>query len=204
MQSTASRRVRVGTATLGAMAIIHQATLVPTKVELVAAWLPTRPWFDGPADDVRPVGAYRFDDPAGEVGIESLLLDAGGRLVHVPLTYRGAELPGAEQWLLGTMTHSVLGDRWVYDAEGDPVYRDEIARVIREGDTQVRVFVDTPEGQVEREPTVHVRGDGAAEAGTGARVVVVRLPTPGAALPAGSLTGTWSGQDEPVLLARLR
>ncbi|WP_454051518.1 CG0192-related protein [Cellulomonas sp. Marseille-Q8402] len=188
------------------MAIIHQATLVPTKAEVVAAWLPDQPWFDGPADVVRPVGAYRFDDPAGEVGIESHLLDVDGRLVHVPLTYRGAELPGARQWLLGTTEHSVLGTRWVYAAEGDPVYRAELTRVIREAGTQVRMFVRTPEGDVEREPTALVRGSGVG-GGVGdgaARVTVVRFPTAAPGVPgAGVLTGTWAGQDEPAVLAHL-
>ena len=191
------------------MAIIHRATLVPTKVELVAAWLPAQPWFDGPAAEVRPVGAYRFDDPAGEVGIESHLLDVAGRLVHVPLTYRGAPLPGAEEWLVGTMEHSVLGTRWVYDGPGDPVYRAELARVVREGDTQVRMWVETPEGREEREPTVLVRGSGAADAGAPAdagdpEVVVVREPLERPDVPATrTLTGTWAGQDAPVVLAYL-
>jgi hypothetical protein len=194
---------------VGGVAIIYQATLVPTKIELIAAWLPTRPWLDGPVGVVHPVGAYRFDDPAGEVGIESHLLEVGGRLVHVPLTYRGAELPGAREWLVGTTEHSVLGTRWVYDAEGDPVYRDEVARVIREAGTQVRMLVQTPQGPVEREPTVLVRGsgtDGSRRTGAGAesRVVVVRLPAVGFDAPtSGTLTGTWPGQDEPVVLAHL-
>ncbi|WP_158375396.1 CG0192-related protein [Cellulosimicrobium cellulans] len=188
------------------MAIIHRATLVPTKTELVAAWLPAQPWFDGPADDVRPVGAYRFDDPEGEVGIESHLLDVAGRLVHVPLTYRGAPLAGAEEWLVGTMEHSVLGTRWVYDGPGDPVYRAELARVVREGDTQVRMWVETPDGREEREPTARVRGSGAGDAaGAGdPEVVVVREPLAGADVPASrALTGTWAGQDVPVVLAYL-
>ncbi|TKR23550.1 hypothetical protein FA014_10665 [Cellulomonas hominis] len=188
------------------MAIIHRATLVPTKVELVAAWLPAQPWFDGPAAEVRPVGAYRFDDPEGEVGIESHLLDVGGRLVHVPLTYRGAPLAGAEERLVGTMEHSVLGTRWVYDGPGDPVYRAELARVVREGDTQVRMWVETPEGRVELEPTVRVRGSGVAEAAAAGdpEVVVVREPLAGAEVPASrALTGTWAGQDVPVVLAYL-
>lgn len=190
------------------MAIIHRATLVPTKVELIAAWLPAQPWFDGPAGEVHPVGAYRFDDPEGEVGIESHLVQVGDRLLHVPLTYRGAPLAEAEEWLVGTTEHSVLGTRWVYDGPGDPVYRDELARVVHEGDTQVRMWVETPEGRVEREPTVRVRGSGAGDAddadAADARVVVVREPRPGADVPsARTLTGTWAGQDEPVVLAYL-
>ncbi|GIG36880.1 CG0192-related protein [Cellulomonas pakistanensis] len=185
------------------MAIIHRATLEPTKAELVAAWLPTQTWFDGPADVATPVGAYRFDDPDGEVGIESHLFEVGGRLVHVPLTYRGAPLDGAEESLVGTMEHSVLGTRWVYDGPADPVYVAELTRVVSEGDQQVRMWVETPEGdRVEREPTMRVRGSGGDPQDAG--VVVVRWPAPGADAPARAvLTGTWAGQDEPVALAYL-
>lgn len=194
------------------MAIIYQATLVPSKAEIVASWLPTQPWFDGPADVATPVAAYRFDDPAGEVGVESLLLDVDGRLVHVPLTYRSAPLPGAERWLLGTLEHSVLGTRWVYDAQGDPVYRAELTRVVQEGDTQVRMVVETPDGPVEREPSIHVRGSGtdgpAASRPDGARgpedVAVVRFPSPDSDVPAtGTLVGVLVGQDDELLLAHL-
>jgi hypothetical protein len=187
------------------MAIIHQATLTPTKAELVAAWLPAQSWFDGDAAGLRPVAAYRFDDPAGQVGIESHLLDAGGDLVHVPLTYRAAELPGAGASLVGTMQHSVLGTRWVYDGPGDPVYRAEVLRVVRERDTEVRLFVETPEGPVEREPSMRVRGSGPADVGAGpGELAVVRRPLRDGGGPArATLTGTWPGQDEPVVLVRL-
>jgi hypothetical protein len=190
-------------ATVLGMAIIHRATLTPSKAELVSAWLPSRPWFDAPSADAHPVAAYRFDDPAGEVGIESHLLEVAGRVVHVPLTYRGAPLDGAEEWLVGTMEHSVLGTRWVYDGPGDPVYRAEVARVVREGDGQVRMWVDSPEGPVEREPSMQVRGSGSGAAG--AEVVVVRWPDPTTGEPAdgGVLTGTWPGQDVPTVLVRL-
>jgi Maltokinase N-terminal cap domain len=94
------------------MATIHNATLNPSKLTLLNAWLPSRTWFTGVAD-VQRVGAYRFDDPAGEVGIESFLLQAGdGSVLHAPLTYRGAPLAGAEEFLVGTIEHSVLGRRW--------------------------------------------------------------------------------------------
>ena len=67
------------------------------------------------------LGSYRFDDPAGEVGIEALLVRRAGEVFHLPFTYRGAPLDGAEAHLITTMEHSVLGRRWVYDAAGDPV-----------------------------------------------------------------------------------
>ena len=102
------------------MALLHRATIRPTKAELLADWVPTQPWGE---PEIGLVGAYRFDDPQGEVGIETHVLSTpDGHLLHVPLTYRGAPLDGAEQFLICTMEHSVLGQRWIYDATGDPVY----------------------------------------------------------------------------------
>lgn len=122
---------------MSGIAEIHRdATLSPTKLALVAAWLPSQPWFQGDPAGARIVGAYRFVDPDGEVGIETQLVRVGETTYHVPLTYRSAPLPDADEFLIGTMDHSVLGKRWVYDATGDPVYTVELARVIREGDNE--------------------------------------------------------------------
>ena len=63
------------------MAHIHRATLAPGKLELLTGWLPSRPWCAG-VEGLRQLGAYRFDDPAGEVGMESLLVQAGDGPVH--------------------------------------------------------------------------------------------------------------------------
>jgi hypothetical protein len=109
------------------MATIHRTTMVPGKLDLLAGWLPTRPWYRGTG---RPpaltrAGGFRLDDPAGEVGIEFAFVtdetDGAGTTYHVPMAYRGAPLPGAEQGLIGTTEHGVLGTRWVYDAAHDPV-----------------------------------------------------------------------------------
>ena len=79
------------------MALLHQAELVPTKLELLAAWLPGRPWYQEQAGELARTAAYRFDDPAGEVGIDTILVSAGdGPVYQVPLTYRGAPLDGAD------------------------------------------------------------------------------------------------------------
>jgi hypothetical protein len=109
------------------MALLYVATLVPTKVELLRAWLPTRSWAGPDGSGAEPVGAYRFDDPAGQVGIETHLLRAGERTLQVPLTYRNEPLDGADEWFVGRVAHSVLGERWVYDGCGDPVYRAALA-----------------------------------------------------------------------------
>lgn len=118
------------------MATIHKgASIVPSKVELVTAWITAQRWYAGKGHTpvLHRVGGFRLEDPEGEVGIETLLLaDTAATppvVYQVPLTYRGAPLEGAEHALLGTMEHSVLGTRWVYDAPHDPVY--------------VRLLVDT-------------------------------------------------------------
>jgi hypothetical protein len=155
------------------MAIIHQATLTPTKLQLLEAWLPARPWYPGDsADDLERVAAARFDDPAGAVGVEIFLVRApGGPLVQVPMTYRSAPLDGADRWLIGTTDHSVLGRRWVYDAVADPVFIATAAEAIRTGGHQAPEVVQTPDGPVTREPLMTLRGSGAQAPGTPAEVV---------------------------------
>jgi len=145
------------------MAILHRAELTPSKIELVGGWAPTQPWFAGePGAVAVSVAAYRFDDPDGEVGIETLLVRAGdGPVLQAPVTYRAAPLPGADGWLIGTMQHSVLGERWVYDAVGDPVYLTAVATAALTGGRQADLFVTTADGLVPREPTAAVTGSGA-------------------------------------------
>ena len=114
------------------MAIVYDATITPGKRDLMKAWLPSRSWFDGDLAR-KPHAAFRFDDPAGEVGIECFLLGpedgpgsrpgnkSGAPTYLIPMTYRGAPLEGAEEHMIGTTEHSVLGPRWVYDGCHDPV-----------------------------------------------------------------------------------
>src|SRR6476661_2805675 len=115
------------------MAEIHQtASLSPTKLELLPVWMSTQRWYaaKGRVPALRRLWSWRLDDPTGQVGIETLLLvDEGGPepvVYQVPLTYRGAPLEGAQHALVGTMEHSVLGPRWVYDAPHDPVYAEQL------------------------------------------------------------------------------
>ena len=163
------------------MAELHEATITPRKDELVEPWLPTRPWWDG-VEERGPVGSFRLDDPAGEVGIECFLFGSeAGSILIVPLTYRGAPLPGADQHLLGTMEHSVLGSRWVYDGCGDPVFVATLIETIRAGGSQAEEHIRRADGTVvTREPRVTVRGDGAPEVTTpdpSSALTVVEEPT---------------------------
>lgn len=125
------------------MSVIHRTTLTPTKDELLASWLPSRPWYrpGTGAPQLTKAGGFRLDDPAGEVGIEFMVTTdtAGPEPVSylVPLTYRGAPLEGAEDALVGTMDHGVLGKRWVYDGCHDPVFTTAILALI-EGRVQAQ------------------------------------------------------------------
>ncbi len=120
------------------MAEIHSgATLTPTKLELLEAWMGDQRWYAGKGSHprLRRIAAWRLDDPAGEVGVEThLVADESGVepvVYQVPLTYRGAPLDGAEHALVGTMEHSVLGHRWVYDAPHDPVYAAQLLELVQ-------------------------------------------------------------------------
>ncbi|MFD8716799.1 1,4-alpha-glucan branching protein [Streptomyces sp. NPDC059629] len=134
------------------MALIHRTTLKPTKVELLAAWLPTRPWYHGfAAPELVKAGGFRLDDPEGEVGIEFMVVTEESGAYLVPLTYRGAPLDGAEHALVGTMEHGVLGPRWAYDGCHDPVLTAGLLALI-EGRTeaQAQSITDTPDREVVR------------------------------------------------------
>ena len=142
------------------MALVHRATLTPSKQDLVAAWLPTRAWANG-IEITTKVAEYRFDDPAGEVGIETILFaDEGGTTVQVPLTYRAAPLDGAHDFLIGTTEHSVLGTRWVYDASIDPVWAATLATAILTGGTQVQMYLEEDGQRIDIPPRMTVQGSG--------------------------------------------
>ncbi|MCE6997170.1 hypothetical protein LZG04_20530 [Saccharothrix sp. S26] len=204
------------------MALIHQATLNPTKAELLAGWLPGRAWHTGPTGAVRRVAGYRFDDPAGAVGIETMLVQVGdGPVFQVPLTYRDAPLDGGDEWLIGTSEHSTLGKRWVYDAFGDPVYAAALAEAILGGHGQAEEFLQVEDRLQPRELSmgITVTGHGRAErpvAGAVERVVegdpativtatveltVRRRLDTERELTGVVLAGTWAGQETPVPLA---
>jgi hypothetical protein len=210
------------------VALLHKATITPGKLDALTAWLPGRSWLDGAdVSTLTQVGSYRFDDPAGAVGIETLLVrTADGRLLQLPLSYRSAPLTGAEDALVTTMEHSVLGSRWAYDGCADPVPMRALTAAILTGGHEAELEIDTGTGLERREPTVRVIGSGtppaavpelAAVAATdgpdgtivsaGAFVLTVRRwldrPEP-ATLGAQTLHGTWAGTDVPVLLATAR
>ena len=181
------------------MALLHHATLTPTKKELIDAWLPGQAWAAG-LPELTQVGGYRRDDPDGEGGVEGIVLRAEyGSVVHVRLTYRAAPLPGAEDHLVGTMEHSALGTRWVYDADGDPVWHATVTAAVQAGETGAEEYFEVDGVRETREPTVRVSGSGGSLADPEA--VVVRR---GGSAPAGDavLTGRWEGGEGVLVVVR--
>jgi hypothetical protein len=136
------------------VAVIHRTTLVPSKLELLTAWLPSRPWYRGTATpNLHRSGGFRLDDPAGEVGIEFAFVtdDSTGAPItyQVPMTYRSAALPGATAAFIGNAEHGVLGNRWIYDAARDPVAVAQLLALLAgTAVPQAQSVSDTPEPAV--------------------------------------------------------
>ena len=76
------------------MAKLHSgATLTPSKVELLPSWVAKQRWYAAKdrLPDLDRIAAWRLDDPAGEVGIETLLVLDRGAPTRLP---NPAHLPG--------------------------------------------------------------------------------------------------------------
>jgi hypothetical protein len=205
------------------MALFHRATLVPTKEQLLAEWLPRQPWGPRPDEPISTIGAYRFDDPEGRVGMECFLVSAGDQLVHVPLTYRDAPLDGGDDALITTMEHSALGRRWVYDGLRDARLVVMLAAVTMTGQGEAlgmamydgrwyiaptNVRIQGGGWTLERVPvdgfTSTTLDDADAVFTNGAlEMTVHRRPQPGVRPPIG-LTATWIDHPEPIVLAEVR
>ena len=129
--------------------------MAPSKLELLTSWLPAQPWYQrtGRLPQLRRSGGFRLDDPAGEVGIEFLVVTDGtgpdAVSYQVPLTYRGAARHAAEHALIGTAMHGVLGQRWVYDGAHDPALAAQLLALIRgTAQPQAQSASDTPDRTV--------------------------------------------------------
>ncbi|WP_189210831.1 maltokinase N-terminal cap-like domain-containing protein [Actinokineospora fastidiosa] len=172
------------------------ATLTPHFREFLPPWLARQPWCRaGPDAALRPVGYFRFEDPAGRVGIETHLLTDGSEVYHVPMTFRGEPGPGMPAAaLIATADHSVLGTRWIYDGEADPLWRERLLDLV-----WTNGVTDPGSGALAARARGELRVPGSARTAA-VRVRLVRVPVPGA--PAlgpdaiGVVTGTWQAGEQ--------
>ncbi|MGX6452151.1 maltokinase N-terminal cap-like domain-containing protein [Brevibacterium paucivorans] len=192
------------------MAQIYNAVLSPSKNQVIATVLGTD------EADIEKLTSYRFDDPAGQIGMEvHIVRTPDGSVLQVPLVYRPEPLEDAEEdELIATMEHSVLGTRYVYLGMSDPVFAEALDVTISEersgaeqflvdGDTQTPItegladVIGTGEIELEEEED--------DENLIGVLELFAELDLDGLseeeANQPGQLIGTWEGQDTPVLLA---
>ncbi|PWH05725.1 hypothetical protein DEO23_10975 [Brachybacterium endophyticum] len=132
------------------MAIIHRAELTPSKNEILHGLLTARGWLE--PGEFTVLGAYRFDDPAGQVGIECHLVRSGEIVFHLVLSYRDAPLEDEDADLVATMEHSVLGTRYIYDGLEDEVALDCFLRAIAGAQDQADLDVYENGELVEHRP----------------------------------------------------
>ncbi len=206
------------------MSLIYIADLKPSKDELIAAWIPRQPWaMNSDTSGLERVGAYRFDDPAGAVGVEThLLRSASGTVFQVPLTYRSEPLDGADAYVVGTTDHSILGKRWVYDGVGDPVYVSVTVHAIVDGAQQAELIVEFDGVRSIGEATASVHGSGTGDIDPGppdnaivehkgsrttvetaSFILTVHRVIDAKSTEAPQLSGTWTGQESASTLVVL-
>lgn len=181
------------------MGIIYNTSMKPGKDELVSAWLVKQEFFTSKREpNLQHVGGFRLEDPAGKVGIEFRFYadnaDLSDVVYHVPLTYREAPLKGAQQYLIGTSEHGILGTRYIYDALGDPVFTAQVAALAAGTAVAQHRYESFTE-----EPRVQRRGELA-----GKKLEVVRKPVVGGQEPEG-IIGFWEnalGQELRGLVLR--
>jgi hypothetical protein len=172
------------------MAILHSAaTIRPTKRELLETVL---------GGSVEVVGSYRFDDPAGQVGIEAFVVRRGEQLKHVVFTYRGAPVESDDARLVSTMEHSELGPRWVYDGTTDSVAIDCFRRALM-GEQDLAVFELWEAGRLveTRQSSVQLRATPGTPVADGTLHIAHDLD-PDEAAHGAALVATWAGGEADV------
>jgi len=204
------------------VALYHDATVTPSKADLLKQWVPTQPWCLGTDAAIEVIGAFRFDDPDGQVGIETHIVKCGDTVLHVPFTYRNEPVEGGDG-LITEMHHTALGTRWVYDGLADSRYLVMLAGVAMTGQGEALGMVQYDGKWFIAPATVRIAGGSWA----GERVsvddfqlvssdpaacvfqndqfemTVYRQPKIGPQ-PILGLTATWQGGAGPVVLAHMQ
>jgi hypothetical protein len=123
----------------------------------------------------------------------------GDAVLQAPLTYRGAPLEGADDHLITTMEHTVLGRRWIYDGCGDPVWAAVTASAALTGGREADLEVEQDgERKVFRSRT-SAQGSGGAGATAQVSVGATGTPSP---RDEGATTVVTAGPYE-IIVARI-
>ncbi|MFH8520045.1 1,4-alpha-glucan branching protein [Streptomyces gelaticus] len=87
--------------------------------------------------------------PPGRTGVVTDTSGDRPATYQVLFGYRGAPIAGADDALIGTTEHGVLGKRWVYDGAHDPVVVAQLfALVAGKTEPQMQSTSDTPDPSV--------------------------------------------------------
>lgn len=200
------------------MGLFHRAVITPSKPEIVESWGSTQEWWPDADAPMEVIGAFRFDDPEGQVGMETHLVRVADVVLQVPLTYRNEPLEGAEAAFITTTEHTVLGTRYVYDGTGDPLYLVMLAAVAMTGQGETlgmamydgrwyvaptNVRIEGGGWSLERVPVdgFEPQGDDVFT-NDGFELRFHRLPAAGPRPPMG-LSARWDGLAEPVVVAQV-
>ncbi len=152
------------------MAIVYRTTVQPPKLDLLTSWIGGQRWYTGTGrtPDLTQVGFYRFDDPAGEVGFEVILVtDSSGDgdpvLYQVPVTWRSEPAAEFADALIGTVEHGTLGTRYAYDGCHDPICATELLRCIVTGTHEEPLEIHDGASVRTERSAVHAQGSGARD-----------------------------------------
>ena len=205
------------------MALYHRATITPSKAELIAEWAPTQDWYPDTDEKAEVIGAFRFDDPNGLVGIETHVILVDGHRFQVPMTYRNQPLAAADDAFIGQMVHTALGMRWVYDGLGDEIYLVMLAAAAMTGQGEAIGMAVYDDRWHIAPSNIRLEGGGwgvervavdqmMATSSDPSRTVLAneqfeltffRQLEPVAKRPRLGLTATWEGLPAPLLLAQV-
>lgn len=201
------------------MGLFHRAVITPSKTEMIESWGPTQDWWPDSDAPVEVVGSFRFDDPDGQVGMETHLVRVAGVLLQVPLTYRNDPLDGADGAFVAATEHTVLGTRYVYDGLGDDLYLVMLAATAMTGQGETLgmavydgrwyvapapVRIEGGGWSLERVPVdgFERQGSGDVFVNDGFELRFHRAPVAQPRPPMG-LAARWDGQADPVLVAQV-
>jgi trehalose synthase-fused probable maltokinase len=115
---------------------VSPAAPTGSPTELLASWIGHQRWFAGkgtgatPSRVVRSVGEVTLGEDASGAVVRLHLVETGGTLYQVPLSYHPAPVADLACALVGITNLDGTRARWVYDAAHDPLFLRAVLRTI--------------------------------------------------------------------------